>query len=302
MSLKIFAPAKVNITLHVSAPIPKGTKFAGYHRLDSLVMFVNNIGDNLYFSKNDTSRCNLKIEGMFAAGLKADIDNIIIKAHRLLADYCGRDLGVDILLDKNLPIASGIGGGSTDAAATLLGINELYGLGLPPSKLAQIAINLGADVPVCVNQQAIIMRGIGNEFLDAPKLIDIDVIIANPLVAVSTPAVYHKFDEFGGGSNPDFLEFSYSDCANLHDFLDIMVKTKNDLEPACFAKFPAVEKLKTEMSKLTNVKFVRMSGSGGSVFAVFENSRDAQNACKELMKAYNSNIWTHAGKLVYKNQ
>ena len=293
MSLqRYFSPAKINLTLHVSAPIAAGEKYAGYHRLDSLVAFTNDIGDYLQFSPSD--KCELLINGRFADGLDNGENNIIIKALRLLEAHIGQSINVKIELEKNLPIASGIGGGSGNAAAALVGLNQILKLGLDSEVLEKIALQLGADVPVCLKGLPIIMRNIGDEFAPAPRFPNLPIVLANPLVECSTPSIYKKYDEL---ADFDFSEFGFKDTNNLDGFCDLITSAKNDLENANFALYPQVAQLAADMKALNGVKLVRMSGSGGSVFAIFENADYAKKGADTLHEIYNNQIWAIAGTL-----
>ena len=293
MSLqRYFSPAKINLTLHVSAPIAAGEKYAGYHKLDSLVAFTKDIGDYLYFLPSES--LELIISGRFANGLDTGENNIIIKALRLLEAHVGHSIKAKIELEKNLPIASGIGGGSGNAAAALIGLNQIFNLGLDYEVLEKIALQLGADVPVCLKGLPIIMRNIGDEFAPAPKFPNLPIVLANPLVECSTPSIYKKFD---GLADYDFSEFEFKDTTSLDGFCDLISSAKNDLENANFALYPQVKLLVKTMKNLTGVKLVRMSGSGGSVFAIFENADYAKKGAETLHEIYNNQIWAIAGTL-----
>ncbi len=293
MSLqRYFSPAKINLTLNVSAPIVVGEKYAGYHRLDSLVAFTNDIGDYLQFSPSD--KCELLITGRFADSLDNGENNIIIRALRLLETHIGQSINVKIELEKNLPIASGIGGGSGNAAAVLIGINQVCELGLGVEVLEAIALKLGADVPVCLKGLPIIMRNIGDEFAKAPHFPNLPIVLANPLVECSTPSIYKKFDEF---ADFDFCEFDFKNTNSLDEFCNHIAHAKNDLENANFALYPQVAQLAADMKTLNGVKLVRMSGSGGSVFAIFANADYAKEGAKTLHEIYNKQIWAIAGTL-----
>ena len=182
--LIVFAPAKINLCLHV------GDKRAdGFHKLESLVAFVD-AGDVLRFER--AQDLSLTIEGPFADGLSIGDDNLVFRAARLLSTHANVSSGAHIVLQKNLPVASGIGGGSADAAATLRGLVELWGLELSASELLAVAAELGSDVPVCIELASAWMEGRGERITAAPKLPDCWLLLVNPSVSVSTADVFRK--------------------------------------------------------------------------------------------------------------
>lgn len=181
-ALSEFAPAKVNLHLHVV-----GRRDDGYHLLDSLVVFAG-VGDRL--SVVEDEGLSLSVTGPFAAGLEAEADNLVLLAARALAHHAGvRPMGA-LVLEKNLPVASGIGGGSADAAAALRMLGRFWGLSgdLPGSLTA----GLGADVPICMFSRPAVMSGIGEGLTPVPPLPDVGIVLVNPGVAVSTPAVFRS--------------------------------------------------------------------------------------------------------------
>lgn len=288
--ISIFAPAKLNLYLNVSPPIPEG-KYKNYHNLDSLVCFAN-IGDNLFI---DATENNFAIKGEFAAILNGE--NTILKAKRLLEEYADRELKANIILEKNLPIASGIGGGSSDAAAALITLNQLYSLNYSNDKLKEIAEKIGADVPVCIDKQSIIMRGIGNEFIACKPLPKFWVILANPLIECSTPLIYKKFDE--ALKEHSFQEVHEFKSDNLIDFISELKTTKNDLEPIAMQVFPQIKELLAALNDLPNCLLARMSGSGATCFAIFANEYASKIALKELKEIYkNKPLWAKNGEII----
>jgi 4-diphosphocytidyl-2-C-methyl-D-erythritol kinase len=154
MSLQAFAPAKINLSLCVGARLETGAS-VGRHPLDSLVVFTKTVGDHLVLEANSSGTVTLQVEGPFAPALGGAGDNLVVRAGEMLRAHTGKALGAHIVLHKHLPIASGIGGGSADAAAALLGLNHLWELGLETSALLELAARLGADVPACVLGQSL---------------------------------------------------------------------------------------------------------------------------------------------------
>jgi len=177
------ARAKINLTLHV-----RGRRADGYHLLESVVAFAD-FGDELSFER--AADFTLDLTGPFADGLPEDDDNIVLDAARNLAHGVS-DLppGAAITLDKRLPVASGIGGGSADAAACIRGLLQLYGVDAAPNALHQIAVGLGADVPVCLRSEVSFMAGIGQLVTPLPRLPDVHCVLVNPRVPVPTAPIF----------------------------------------------------------------------------------------------------------------
>lgn len=296
--MQVFAPAKINLSLHISAPIKSGA-YKNYHNLDSLVVFAN-IGDIINISNSES--LSLEIIGQFGADLKEfPIEtNLIIRAANELQNYCGIKKTAHIILQKNLPIASGIGGGSADCAAAILGLNKFWQLNLSMDELVKIGEKMGADVAVCLRSKAAIMRGIGNEIIEAPNLPkNIPAIIANPLIECSTPFIYKKYDEIGK-FNSD-INFDYFNG----DFRQILLNSKNNLENIAINCFFQIGQLIENIKALKGVEFVRMSGSGASVFAIFENENYAKLGAKILHDEYIKNgqkIWARDCFLNFENK
>src|SRR4051794_13788122 len=179
------ASAKINLHLHVVGRRPDG-----YHLLDSLVVFAG-AADRLTVEPGELS---LTVTGPFAAGLETESDNLVLRAARALAAHAGVPATGRLVLEKILPVASGIGGGSADAAATLRLLSRFWGLDVGQGTLAGLAARLGADVPVCVASHAAVMSGIGEVLAPAPVLPEVGIVLVNPGVAVSTPAVFRARD------------------------------------------------------------------------------------------------------------
>lgn len=289
--MRRFAPAKINLSLHISAPIKDGI-YKNYHYLDSLAVFCD-YGDYIEFSK--APQLNIEFCGEFGEELsKHDLkQNLIYRAAIALNEYCNTKHGAKIRLEKQLPLASGIGGGSADCAAVLLELNELWELGLENAQILEIGNNLGADVGVCINGLPIIMRNIGNDFFKAPNLPKkIPALIANPLINCPTPLIYKKYDEFG--IFPQNIEKNYYDCDDLHKLVSMLKKHDNHLEKAAISIIPQIGELINELRQLNGVLMARMSGSGASVFAIFENDEKSIQANIQLHEKYkskNQKIW-----------
>jgi 4-diphosphocytidyl-2-C-methyl-D-erythritol kinase len=231
------APAKLNLYLHVL-----GRRDDGYHRLDSLVAFAD-VGDVVAAAPGDG--LTLAIDGPFASALAADEDNLVLRAARLLADRLGHAPRARLRLIKNLPVASGIGGGSSDAAACLRALMRLWRAELPAAELSALALRLGADVPVCLARRPSWLGGIGDELAPAPALPPAGLLLVNPGVALPTPAVFRaRGGEFGA---PARFDRAPRDAASL---AALLAERRNDLTAAAAGIVPAVADILAALERL----------------------------------------------------
>ena len=260
------APAKVNLALHVT-----GRRADGYHLLDSLVAFAD-FGDEVQLQPG---RLSLQIDGPFAAGLEVQ-DNLCLRAAELA------QAAAAIRLTKNLPVASGIGGGSADAAAVLRGFARM-GVPLPPNPE-----RLGADVPVCLLSEPARMRGIGEIVTPAGALPKMSLLLVNPLQGVATPQVFAALQSRDNAPLPYIPQFTAP--ADLIAWLSL---TRNDLEPAAIEVCPAIGEV-LQALRATGAAFARMSGSGATCFGLFSDPAKAGNAAKSLRQY---GWWAEAGGL-----
>lgn len=260
------APAKINLCLHVT-----GQRDDGYHLLDSLVMFTE-AGDTL--SARNLAGLSLSITGPEAAGLGAGADNLVLRAARLMD---AQDMA--LTLDKHLPRAAGIGGGSSDAAATLRLIARLTGRPLPD---AASVLRLGADVPVCLSRRPMRMRGIGEHLDPLPKLPDFALVLVNPRVEVPTP---HVFQALTSRENLPLPET----CGPWPDataFFGWLRAQRNDLQaPACSVA-PVIGDVLARLQAEPGCALARMSGSGATCFGLFEHLTQAQTVAATLQAAH----------------
>jgi 4-diphosphocytidyl-2-C-methyl-D-erythritol kinase len=266
------AAAKLNLYLHVTGRRPDG-----YHLLDSLIAFAG-VHDTVVARPSDD--LTLAIEGPRAAGLTADDSNLVLRAARRLREAARSRAGAAMTLIKRLPVASGIGGGSADAAAALRALHELWGLDLPDSRLAEIALSLGADVPVCLAGRAAFIGGIGEQIAPAPALPAAFVVLANPGVAVSTPEVFAARQ--GSFSEPGRFRDTPRDVAALASALALR---RNDLMNAALSLCPAVGRVVGALTRLPGCRLARMSGSGATCFGLFEQEAYAECAATDLRNA-----------------
>ena len=250
------ARAKVNLFLHLL-----GRRSDGYHLLDSLAVFPD-VGDTLTAELAD--RTTLEIKGPFAAGLSGD--NLVLRAACALRPAGGAAL----VLEKNLPVASGIGGGSADAAAALRLLDRLWGLDLPQAELAAIALGLGADVPVCLASVPARMGGIGEAIGVAPVLPRCGIVLANPGVPVSTAEVFRR--RTAGFSPPAVLPARWADAEALAADLGAL---SNDLEAPALLLCPPIGAVLDWLRAQPGCRFARMSGSGATCFGLFDTPERA---------------------------
>jgi 4-diphosphocytidyl-2-C-methyl-D-erythritol kinase len=280
MRVTSFAPAKLNLTLHVGAPQPDG-----YHPIWSLIAFAAEIGDRVSVVADDD--LSLAIDGPFGSPLGGDPDNLVLRAARLLAEEGGVCAAAAITLDKRLPIASGIGGGSTDAAAALRVLNAVWGLNASMADLSRIAARIGSDAPACVAALPAIMSGRG----DVTTRVDLApffAVMVNPLVPAATPAVYRAYDAIGrfGGADgegppaPDALSQFVWLCASAQ---------RNDLTEAAIRVCPEIETVMAALHAQPMGGLVRLSGSGATVIAVHTDPNAA--AAQAAMVAARHPLW-----------
>ncbi len=282
MSLLVteLAKAKINLALHVL-----GRRQDGYHLLDSIVGFAD-CGDMLTFAEADQT--NLTIAGPFAQGLAADDHNIILKAAAALRQHLqGQGMVVGhtaIRLEKNLPIASGIGGGSADAAATLRGLCRLWNVDVQPDTLARIALALGADVPVCLQQRLCRMQGIG-ETLSFPELhLPGGIVLVNPLVSQPTKAVFDALGLHPGQNHRTPVD------------PDHMESWRNDLAEPAVRRLPVIGELLAALRATLAFSYSGMSGSGATCFGLANDVVAAYQCAQELQTQF-PGFWVAAGRL-----
>lgn len=265
MSVRAFAPAKINLTLEVGPP-----RADGYHPLQSVVTFAD-VGDIIEAAPAET--LSLNIVGEFADGLAGDAENnLVMRAARALSDAAGISHGASLTLEKQLPIASGIGGGSSDAAAALRALNELWGLNWPLDRLRPIARNLGADVPVCLAGLPAYMTGTGEAFVPI-KLPAFAAVLINPLTPLSTPKVYSRFDAMGLGAR--FAEKTAPMWSGAEEALAGIAASGNDLAGPARTIAPQIAEVSQILSADPRVRYAALSGSGATIFALTANAEEA---------------------------
>lgn len=279
------APAKVNLYLRVT-----GRRAAdGYHLLDSLAVF-GPAADALTAAPAPAGLA-LAVTGPEAAALAAEPDNLVLRAARALAAAAGlADPAAALTLEKRLPVASGIGGGSADAAAALRALDRLWGTGLGTRRLEAVAAGLGADVPVCVAGSPARMQGVGEILAAAPPLPRFALLLANPRLALPTPAVFRARAAAGAGfSAPAALPAGgWTDAPALAADLRGL---GNDLEAAAIGLCPPIAGVLAALAAQPGCLVARMSGSGATCFGLFATAVEAEAAVAALPAGW----WRHAG-------
>lgn len=254
------APAKINLTLHVAAPA-----MSGLHPLRSLVVFAPDAADRL--EARPAPGLSLRIDGPFAPGLDSGDTNLVLRAARVLADAAGGRHGAQLRLHKALPVASGIGGGSADAAATLRALSRLWGLDWPQERLEGLAATLGADVPACVSGGPAWMGGFGAELDPVTGLAPLDAVLVNPGVPCATGAVYAAFDRAAGNGRLDH-EPALPVAGDGSALLDWLTGQRNDLQATATALVPQIGMALEALEATPGIGLARMSGSGATCFGL----------------------------------
>lgn len=270
-----FAPAKVNLTLRVIGRRPDG-----YHLLDSLVVFAD-VGDRLTASV--AAGLSLSVTGPFGGPLSAEADNLVLRAARLLAEAAGVEPHAALVLEKNLPIASGIGGGSADAAAALRLLSDLWGVRLDEAALQTLALKLGADVPVCLACQPVRMAGIGEVLSPVPALPSLGLVLINPGLPCPTPAIFRARAAAGSGFSPADA-VPAPGHATAQDFAQALAASGNDLETPAMAVTPAIAEVLQALRAAPGVLLARMSGSGATCFGLFPTPAAAALAASAMRR------------------
>jgi len=279
----MLARAKVNLYLHIT-----GKRADGYHLLDSLIVFAD-IGDEIALAP--ANKLSLSIDGPFAAGLGAGPDNLVLRAAQALQEVTNARSGAAIRLTKNLPVASGIGGGSADAAATLDGLCGLWDVAPGRAALLRIAARLGADVPVCLDGAASFVGGIGDELAPARGLPPAWLVLANPKVATPTPAVFRARQ--GPFSKPARWSEPPRDFA---DFAARLRSSANDLTEAAISVTPAIRDVLVALAGLPGCVLARLSGSGATCFGLFADE-PAARAAEAALRGAQPGWWVTAAPI-----
>lgn len=261
------AYAKVNLALHVRERRPDG-----YHALESLFVFARD-GDRLTGQATDDGRISLDLEGPFAAGLETGPGNLVVRAALALQDHVGETRGAAIRLAKYLPVASGIGGGSADAAAGLRLLVRVWDVPIAMAELERIALSIGSDVPACLSSTTQLVRGRG-EVLEPRAIRGLPgrpMLLVNPGVALSTARIFQRWDKVDRG--PLIAE----------GLDEIVTDGRNDLESAAIVEAPVIAELLDRLAACDGVRLARMSGSGATCFALFDSAADRTAAARAIL-------------------
>jgi 4-diphosphocytidyl-2-C-methyl-D-erythritol kinase len=282
-----FAPAKVNLTLHVL-----GRRADGYHEIESLVAFAG-MGDRLTFRPGE--RFELAVSGPTAAVAGAGDDNLVLKAAQALAVRVDRLRLGRFVLDKQLPVAAGLGGGSSDAGAALRLLAQVNGLSPDDERVRAAAQATGADVPVCLDPKARMMRGIGEILSDPMTLPELPAVLVNPGVAVATKDVFRALaaPALAGPPEPDEFISIDADAASL---IPLLAARRNDLQIPAIKMQPVIADVLRALERSANCLLARMSGSGATCFGLFGSSGTAEEAASQ-MQATQPAWWVRATSL-----
>jgi 4-diphosphocytidyl-2-C-methyl-D-erythritol kinase len=285
MPVEAFAPAKVNLYLHVT-----GRRGDGYHMLDSLIAFAD-IGDRL--TAEPAGVLSLEVSGPEARSLPSTYeDNLVLRAARLLAAHAGITTGAALRLQKSLPVAAGIGGGSSDAAAALRALRQLWQVSVGDAALRALAAELGADIPACVGGRAVWVGGIGERIDPAAALPKAGILLANPRTKLPTAAVFAaRRGAFGGPGRFEPMPASVVGLAQT------LMRCRNDLTDAAIGLVPEIGAVLASLRALPGALLARMSGSGATCFALFRD-RGAAERAREALAAAEPRWWCAAGGFV----
>lgn len=275
--IKETAYAKVNLSLDVTGLRPNG-----YHEV-KMVMQTLGIYDLLSFDIIDKGIELTTDSELLNTESSQGQDNIIIKAYRAICEYTKKELGVKISLEKHIPIAAGMAGGSSDAAATLRGINRLYDLGLSMDQLREIAVTIGADVPFCIEGGSMLSQGIGEILTALTPAVDLNLLVCKPDLFVSTKEVYTRFDTLTDVAHPDVD--SMVEALNSKSYEKIPALLGNVLELVTGNLYPIIGEIEKSMIKAGALNSI-MSGSGPTVFGIFEDSKTCKEAESKLKELY----------------
>ena len=273
------APAKLNLFLHVI-----GQRADGYHLLDSLFVFTRR-GDVLHYDPDGDF--GLSVSGPFAEPLctaAPEQDNLVIRAARLLAGAAGRRPEGGLHLEKNLPVAAGIGGGSADAAAALRLLNRVWRISMLVDELVKLAAKLGADVPACVQGGPALIRGIGDRITPLPGFPALPVLLVNPLRAVCTQAVFKARTGAFGAPAPKLPTLPTRDGRAL--LAGLNRTTRNDLTAAARTLIPVISEISAQLAAQPGCVLARMSGSGATCFGVFDTARASERASRHIAQVF----------------
>lgn len=283
--LHILAPAKINLALHILGQTEKN-----YHLLDSMVAFAD-FGDMIWIEPAEQTTYEMSLE--LQDHLEMDENNLVVKAHHMLQHHVQKKLPCHIHLHKKLPMGGGIGGGSSDAAATLKGLNQLFELNLSLEILQKIGLKLGADVPVCLYGKSCYMGGIGEEIMPFHIQFPLYILVAYPHIMSSTGKIFQSMD--GNVSKPLIRKEEFTHEQELFSWLR---QHHNDLEIYAFQHHKAIQIMMNDLREYANQKgshFAQMSGSGSCGFVVSTDFNHIQKTAQSLRE---KNLMVFSGKIL----
>ncbi len=285
MSKKIFfSPAKINIFLEVLS-----RRNDGFHNLNSLMSFCT-IGDFIEIKKS--KKFSFDIIGPFSKNLLKAKNNIILDVIKKLETHLNRTFNISLKLKKNLPISSGLGGGSSNAAITIKALIEIFNLKIKENELQKILLSSGSDVPFCYLGKTSLVNGIGEKINPVDKIEELNILLVNPMIEVPTNEIFKKVIKFN--TKPTTLSTNVTSKKNL---IDILNYSKNDLQEIAIDSFSEIKQVLDFFNFDTNSIFHRMSGSGGTCLGFF-NSYEAAKEAELNFKKHFSNWWIKSGKIL----
>lgn len=289
-SMQVFAPVKLNLHLHIT-----GKRDDGYHLLDSLVCFVD-IGDTL--SIEAAPVFDFIVDGPYARSFTAQekdasrsSQNIMIRALWSFCDLARKEPNFRLRLKKTVPLGGGIGGGSSDAAALIWALSEWWGVHPNSEALHRLLSELGTDLPVCYACAPRIMRGVGDDLLPAPDIPELPVLLVHCGKSVATPDVYAQYD----GGFGQLLNMPEKFDSNAH-FIDVLKSGRNDLTEAALSECSDIAYVIDQLRAQDGAQLVRMSGSGATCFAIFDDDEACMMAAENIIRD-NPLWWVRQGKL-----
>jgi len=274
--LELLALAKINLSLNIT-----GIRSDGYHELETIMQTVA-LADRLVFKAKDKDICVYYAPGLTLASK----DDLVYQAAWLLQEYTGCRKGTYILIEKHIPVAAGLAGGSADAAATLKGLNQLWDLGLTKAQVLSLGERLGADVPFCLTGGTALARGKGEQIVALPPLPPWGVVLVNPSFSVSTAQVYQAYDQRNLKYLPSNIQ-ALVKAVKQKDLKVVAGLLYNALEPVTGSICPEIALIKQELIAKTGALGVNMSGSGPTVFGLYPDLEAAEFAAARFIKQKN---------------
>ena len=266
MLLQLKAPAKINLGLNIVSK-----RNDGFHNLETFFYPIKSLSDKLIFTNAKSFTFNSDNDL-----LNKEKNNLIIKAHTLLENYTGKKLNVRINLEKNIPIGAGLGGGSSDAACTLIGLNNFFNLELTTNQLLELTLQLGSDVPFFIKSQAAVGKARGENLEYSDFVINESILIVNPGIHISTKEAFANISP-----KENNFDYNYFLTNKNIDYTHLRKYLKNDFEDYVFKLYPSIKEIK-EIMYNSGALFSLMSGTGSTVYGIFETHKKAEN-CNKLL-------------------